>query len=260
MDLIWWWCLPLLIQTSVSVSEAQALNPKFGSETSLVIYLKPLHGWRECHTVLRLLEWRDLHVASPLSLWEVISQDSRARLQEWERVSLWSLTVSLPTRWVTGNAWVLIFSPVAAIGLKPLASKRLKRGDKHVNLPRPSPSAAASVPLCISRCSFSWTIRQDDILSITWWDVIQTFSLLSAGAGRNALCTHGFACAGRAACCVCWRQAGQAITFHTATFAIMAFQGTSTLFSGPITAPPFPPFPQEDSWNKLTGLFCISFL
>lgn len=131
-----------------------------------------------------------------------ISYNLRARLQEWERVSLWSLTVPLPARWVTGNAWVLIFSPVAAIGLKPLAGKRLKRGDKHINLPRPSPSAAASVPLCISRCSFSWTIRQNDVPSIPWWDVVQTFSLLSAGAGRDALRARGFACAGGAACFV----------------------------------------------------------
>lgn len=170
---------------------------------ALIIYLKPLHGWRECHTALRLLEWRDLYVESHLSLCEVISYNSRARLQEWERVSLWSLTVSLPTRWVTGNAWVLIFSPVAAIGLKPLAGKRLKRGDKHINLPRPSPSAAASVPLRISRCSFSWTIGQNDVPSVPWWDIIQTFSLLSAGARRDARHARGFARAGGAACFVC---------------------------------------------------------
>lgn len=125
-------------------------TPNLGSEVGLVIYLKPLHTWK-CHTVVRSLEWRDLYAVSPLALWEVISYNLRARLQEWEEVSLWSLAVSLPTRWVTGNAWVLIFSPVAAIRLKPLAGKRLKRGDKHVNLPRPSPSAAASVPLRSSR-------------------------------------------------------------------------------------------------------------
>lgn len=166
--MIWWHCLPCLIQASVSLAEAQELNPKFGPETGLIIYSKPLHGWRECHTVLRLLEWRDLYVVSHSSLEEVISYDLRAMLQEWERVSLWSRAVSLPTRWVTGNAWVLIFSPVAAIRLKPLASKRLKWGDKHVNLCRPSPSAAATVPLCISRCSFSWTIRQNNVLTVPW--------------------------------------------------------------------------------------------
>lgn len=154
------------------------------------------------YSPLRSCEWRDLYAVSPLSLWEVISYNSRARLQEWERFSRWSLAVSLPTRWVTGNARVLIFSPVAAITLKPLAGKRLKRGDKHVNLPRPSPSAAASLPLCISRCSLSWTIGQNDVPCLPWWDVTQTFSRLSAGAGRNAFHARGFACAGRAVCFV----------------------------------------------------------
>lgn len=180
----------------------QVLNPKFGSEIGLMIYLKLLHGWRECHTVLRSLEWRDVYAVSPLSLWEVISYNSRAGLQEWERLSAWSLAVSLPTRWVTGNAWVLIFSPVAAIALKPLAGKRLKQGDKHVNLPRPSPSAAASLPLCISRCSLSWTTGQNDVPWVPRWDVTQTLSRLSAGAGRSAFRARGFARAGRAVCFV----------------------------------------------------------
>lgn len=56
----------------------QVLNPKFGSEIGPIIYLKLLHGWRECRTVLRSLEWRDLCAVSPLSLWEVISYNSRA--------------------------------------------------------------------------------------------------------------------------------------------------------------------------------------
>lgn len=136
----------------------------------------------------------------PLSLWRAISHDRGAGLRE--RLSAWSLTVSLPTRWVTGNARVLIFSPVAAIVLKPLAGKRLKRGDKHVNLPRPSPSAAASLPLCISRCSRSWTVGLNDVPCVPWWDVTQIFSQLSTGAGRNAFHARGFACAGRPLCCV----------------------------------------------------------
>lgn len=180
----------------------QVLNPKFGSEIGLIIYLKLLHGWRECHTVLRSLEWGALCAVSPLSLWEVISYNWRAGLREWERLSAWSLAVSLPTRWVTGNAWVLIFSPVAAIVLKPLAGKRLKQGDKHVNLPRPSPSAAASLPLCISRCGFSWATGQNDVPSVPWWDVTQAFSRFSTGAGRSAFPARGFAHAGRAVCSV----------------------------------------------------------
>lgn len=65
--------------------------------------------------------------------------------------------------------------------LKPLAGKRLKRRDKHVNLLRPSPSAAASVPLCISGCSFSSILRQNGV---------QTFSLLTIGAGRYMPSVH----------------------------------------------------------------------
>lgn len=225
----------------------QVLNPTFGSEIGLIIYLKLLHGWRECHTVLRSLEWRDLYAVCPLSLRCVISYNWRAGLRKWERLSAWSLAVSLPIQWVTGNAWVLIFSPVAAIVLKPLAGKRLKRGDKHVNLPRPSPSAAASLPLCISRCNLSWTTGQNDVLCVPWWDVTQIFSQLSAGAGRNAFYAHEFACADRPLFCQQAKQAGQAVTVPPSTFAIKALQGRSPLSSCPVTQVPFPQFPQKSS-------------
>lgn len=224
----------------------QMLNPTLGSEICLFIYLKLLHGWRECHTVLRSLEWRDLYAVCPLSLWQVISYNSGARLQEQERLSAWSLAVSLPTRWVTGNAWVLIFSPVAAIVLKPLAGKRLKRGDKHVNLPRPSPSAAASLPLCISRCSLSWTIGQNDVLCAPRWDVTQIFSQLSAGAGRNALHARGFACAGRPLCFVSKQSKLGRLLLFTQGSLHQSFTGNIHSSLGSCHPSAFPSVPSEE--------------
>lgn len=59
------------------------------------------------------------------------------------------------------------------------------------------------------------------------------------------------------------RQADEgmkAVTSYPITFAMRALQRTSIPSSGPMTTLPFPSFPQEESWNKLTGLFCINFL
>lgn len=65
---------------------------------------------------------------------------------------------------------------------------------------RPSPSAAASVPLCISRYSFPWSIGQDNVPCAPQKDVIQTCLLWRVGAERKAsACT--WVCVRRQAAC-----------------------------------------------------------
>lgn len=108
--------------------------------------------------------------------------------------------------------------------LKPLAVKRLKWGDKHINLPSPSLSAAASVSLCISRCSFAWTIRHNHVLSMFWWNVIQTFRCLGLEVEVMLSVHMGWhAQAEQCVLCLQWRQAGQAVTVLPTTCAIRAF-------------------------------------
>lgn len=74
----------------------------------------------------------------------------------------------------------------------------------------------------------------------------------------HALRACGFACAGRAACFVCNEgklMKGWRLLLST------SLPLPSGLFRKVLWPPlPFPPFPMEGSWNKLTGLFCISFL
>lgn len=112
---------------------------------------------------------------------------------------------------------------------------------------RPSPSAAASVPLCISRYSFPWSIRQDSVPCAPQQDVIQTYLLWRAGTERKAsTCTW---------VCVCREAAGHAVTSYPGSFAFRDFQRAFIPFPGLSITLLSPLFPWEESWKKQQDCF-----
>lgn len=126
---------------------------------------------------------------------------------------------------------------------------------------RPSPSAAASVPLCISRYSFPWSIGQDNVPCAPQKDVIQTCLLWRVGAEREAsACT--WVCVRRQAACSPCNKGELGMLLLPTRAALFSGLFREHLFISQVLAA----FPSISSGRVLkkkpnpTGLFSVSFL
>lgn len=144
VDLIWWHCFLPFIQASVSL---------WGADTEPIIWV-----WECSDYLIKATAQLKTMAHSLKNAWmkillcciSLISLGSHFLRFESSRSGSRFLCDPSQCHCLHGeslvNARVLIFSPVTAIGLKPLADKRLKRGDKHINLHRPS---SQLLPLCL---------------------------------------------------------------------------------------------------------------